>query len=370
MSATDSAPKRASVLLSHLSSGVVTSSSSSLLHSDMKLEPVRGTSTLNARVYDVEKDPAAIRSAVETAPDKDGFMYTLNHNGVLTRAQRQFYEENGFVVIRKLVSEQELHRYKQHFTKIVNGDVAVPPTMTVMRDVSLKNKRKDDAKGEHLITKIQDFQDDPEIFAYCKTPAVLDYVEAICGPNIKSIHTMLIHKPPNVGASGRHPMHQDLLYFPFRPANRICCAWTAMELIDRDNGCLSVVPGTHVGRLEPHDYPNWNGMVNKAYYGIAHIKNLDRRVHLRMEAGDTVFFHPNLFHGSGANKTQRFRKAISCHYASADCSYIDTTNTVQHKVGREVVGMVKRRFGIEVEFADVWRAKSRLLRGRPGTLDE
>ena len=38
---------------------------------------------------------------------------------------------------------------------------------------------------------------------------------------------------------------KDLHYFPFRPAERIVCAWTAMEHIDDKNGCLVVLPGTH-----------------------------------------------------------------------------------------------------------------------------
>lgn len=52
-------------------------------------------------------------------------------------------------------------------------------------------------------------------------------------------------------------MHQDLHYFPFRPADRIVCAWTAMEKVDRRNGCLVVLPGTHTGTLQEHDYPEW-----------------------------------------------------------------------------------------------------------------
>lgn len=57
--------------------------------------------------------------------------------------------------------------------------------------------------------------------------------------------------------TSRHPLHQDLHYFPFRPSNSIVCAWTAMEHIDRNNGCLVVLPGTHKGTLKPHDYPQW-----------------------------------------------------------------------------------------------------------------
>ncbi|XP_069101597.1 uncharacterized protein [Argopecten irradians] len=145
---------------------------------------------------------------------------------------------------------------------------------------------------------------------------LVDYVEAFVGPNIKAMHTMLINKPPDYPGmkSSRHPMHQDLYYFPFRPANRVVCAWTAMEKVNRQNGCLVVVPGTHKGRLLQHDYPEWEGGVNKFYHGVRDFDPESPRVHLEMGPGDTVFFHPLLIHGSGMNRTEGFRKAISCHY--------------------------------------------------------
>ena len=55
--------------------------------------------------------------------------------------------------------------------------------------------------------------------------------------------------------SSCHPMHQDLHYFPFRPAARIVCSWTTMERADRDNSRLVVQPGTHKEPLKPHGYP-------------------------------------------------------------------------------------------------------------------
>ena len=41
-----------------------------------------------------------------------------------------------------------------------------------------------------------------------------------------------------------------------------------------------------------------------------------------MQPGDTVFFHPLLLHGSGRNRTSGFRRAISAHYASAECRFL------------------------------------------------
>ena len=44
------------------------------------------------------------------------------------------------------------------------------------------------------------------------------------------------------------------------------------------------------------------------FHGIKDYDKNNARVHLVMEKGDTVFFHPLLIHGSGRNKSQGFRK--------------------------------------------------------------
>eukprot|EP00924_Labyrinthula_sp_SR-Ha-C_P002612 snap_masked-scaffold_13-processed-gene-1.43-mRNA-1 protein AED:0.18 eAED:0.18 QI:0/-1/0/1/-1/1/1/0/176 len=160
---------------------------------------------------------------------------------------------------------------------------------------------------------------------YVRDEKVLDIVKDLIGPNVRSIHTMLINKPTDLGKNiSVHPVHQDLLYFPMRPANKIVAAWTAMQHIDEKNCWLYVVPKSHKLGLLPHVLPEGQ---NKAYQGIKpnivedlnKEYNLPEKVSLIMEPGDTVFFHPCLFHGSGPNNSETYRKAISCHYASAEC---------------------------------------------------
>jgi len=132
---------------------------------------------------------------------------------------------------------------------------------------------------------------------------------------------MLINKPPNV--DGRHPLHQDLLYFPFRPADKIVASWTALEPVTRENGCLVVLPESHRGELLKHGNPDWENL-NTGYFGVTDVKT-DERVHLEMNPGDTVFFHPILIHGSGRNRTQGYRRAISAHYTAVDVEWAWTT---------------------------------------------
>nr|XP_021588091.1 LOW QUALITY PROTEIN: phytanoyl-CoA dioxygenase, peroxisomal-like [Ictidomys tridecemlineatus] len=239
-------------------------------------------------------------------------LYSLDNN-VLSLEQRQFYEENGFLVIKNLVSDADIQRFRVAFEKICSEE-SKPVGLIIIRDVS--SVESEDIPSEKTIARIQDYQEDKELFRYCTLPEVLKYVECFTGPNIMAMHTMLINKPPDMGRkTSRHPLHQDLHFFPFRPSNHIVCAWTAMEHIDQNNGgCLAVLPGTHKLPLKPHEYPQWEGGVNIFYYGIQDYDQDHARVHLVMEKGDTVFFHPLLIHGSGQNQTQGFRK-VCIHVA-------------------------------------------------------
>ncbi|KAI3366476.1 hypothetical protein L3Q82_000607 [Scortum barcoo] len=260
--------------------------------------------------------------------------YTLDSD-LLTPEQRLFYEENGFLLIKNLVSEEDIDRFRKEFERICRQEVKVPG-LVVMRDLAiLKSEFIPDQKA---VSKLQDFQEDPELFRYCTLPQILKYVECFTGPNIMAMHTMLINKPPDAGKkTSRHPMHQDLHYFPFRPADRIVCSWTAMEKVNRQNGCLV-------------------GGVNKMYHGVRGYDPQHPRMHLEMEKGDTVFFHPLLIHGSGMNQTQGFRKAISCHYASGDCYYIDVKGTTQENIEKEVKEIAAKKYAMddEITFKMSW----------------
>ncbi|KAM4615298.1 phytanoyl-CoA dioxygenase, peroxisomal [Polymixia lowei] len=291
-----------------------------------------------------------------------------NDSGPLTPDQRLFYEANGFIVIKNLVSEEDIDRFRREFERICRQEVKVPGLL-VMRDVAIS--KSEFVPDQKAVSKLQDFQEDPELFRYCALPQILKYVECFCGSNIMAMHTMLINKPPDAGKkTSRHPMHQDLHYFPFRPVDRIVCSWTAMEKINRQNGCLVVLPGTHTGTLKEHDYPEWEGGVNKMYHGVRDYDAGHPRVHLEMEKGDTVFFHPLLIHGSGMNQTQGFRKAISCHYASADCYYIDVKGTTQENIEKEVKEIASRKYDLDdtFTFQDTWSLRGRLVQGERTSL--
>ncbi len=230
--------------------------------------------------------------------------------------QLEAYWHDGYVVLRRLFDPASLAPWVERLADIVDGRREPAAGMLVMKDVMVAKGAVVPGSSAEAIAKIQDYENDPVLYGYVKDPRILRAIEPIVGGDPWSIHSMLINKPPNV--DGRHPFHQDLLYFPFRPADKIVASWTALEPVTRENGCLQVIPGSHRGELLEHENPDWEWL-NLAYFGAKGVGAEAERAHLEMEPGDTVFFHPILLHGSGRNRTQGFRRAISAHYASGEC---------------------------------------------------
>lgn len=241
---------------------------------------------------------------------------------IITEEQMDHYWKLGYAVLRGFFSDAELEPLRARFQDIVDERVPPAKDMLVMKDVMVAKGAVKPGTRAEAIAKIQDFHNDAVLYgSYVEHPRLLDLAERFCGPDIKVVHNMLINKPPNV--DGRHPLHQDLLYFLFRPADRIVATWTALEPTTRENGCLVVVPGSHTGgELLEHGNPAWEH-VNLAYFGAKRVSGDTPRLHLEMAPGDTAVFHPLLLHGSGRNRSSGFRRAISAHYASAACTFIE-----------------------------------------------
>ncbi len=239
----------------------------------------------------------------------------------LSAEQLEEYETRGYLVLRGLFDAAEVAPWRERFAAIVEGETEPAEGMLVMRDVMVAKGAVTPASRAAGIAKIQDFHNDPVLFdGYVRNERLLSLLEPLTGPDIKSIHTMLINKPP--GVDGRHPLHQDMLYFPFRPANAVVGSSTALEPCTRENGCLVVVPGSHHAGLLAHENPEWEWL-NMGYFGAkTDAAEREERVHVEMEPGDTILFHPYLLHGSGRNRTEGFRRMILAHFASARCRYL------------------------------------------------
>ncbi len=233
----------------------------------------------------------------------------------LTNEQIADYQEHGFLLLPDLIAESHLDRYEARFVAFATEVVEPAPEMIIMRDIMVVQGAVEPATPMHAINKLINFEDDPTLYGYSLETQLLACVRDLIGAEIFSISTNVFNKPPDV--DGRHPLHQDLRYFRIRPADKIVATWTALNTATNETGCLAVIPASHKGELYDHAYPDWE-YVNAGFFGID-TEKLGERVHVEMQRGDTLLFHPLLIHGSGRNLSQSFRRAISSHYASSEC---------------------------------------------------
>ncbi|NXE79048.1 PAHX protein, partial [Cochlearius cochlearius] len=98
--------------------------------------------------------------------------YTLD-NDVLTTEQRHFCDDNGYLLIKnhrikKLVSDEDIERFRKEFVRICNKEVS-PPGVLIMRHEIC---RPSFIWSEKPVNEAHNFWEDEELFRYCTLPEV------------------------------------------------------------------------------------------------------------------------------------------------------------------------------------------------------
>lgn len=131
-----------------------------------------------------------------------------------------------------------------------------------------------------------------------------------------AVQTMIYFKPP--GARGQ-ALHQDQRYLRAEPGTCMA-AWLALEDIDEENGCMSVIPGTQgIPMLCPGGSDHTQSFTHDQ---VPIPQGLDATPMI-MKEGDMLFFNGSLVHGSGPNLSEhRFRRIIVGHYIEGDAKKV------------------------------------------------
>jgi phytanoyl-CoA hydroxylase len=163
-------------------------------------------------------------------------------------------------------------------------------------------------------------------------PRILDVVEALIGPDVLALQTMLFVKRPGSAGQG---YHQDSFHIITHP-DTLIGAWLALDRADEENGCLLVTAGS---QHEPV-YPDVDELAghggDRQLAGIRAIAGADdpdegrneltsvaakyegREVAAVLEPGDVVFFGGHVLHRSHANRSAtRSRRSFVAHYCNA-----------------------------------------------------
>ena len=239
----------------------------------------------------------------------------------LNRDQVGAYRQEGYVVVPRVLGPDQIARYLDRARRIAQGDHPAAAADRVIRDVRFaKGTLPMPADPEHALWKLLNPDRFDPVMAECLSlPRVLDAVSSLIGDDLLAFLLMVIYKPPGVEQSF-HPFHQDGVFFPFEPHDRVVGVWIPLDPTDADNGSLCVLPGSHRQPVVSHAAI---AGVNAGAFAARDIEE-DAAAHqssvtLELEPGDCVIFHLHLLHRTGGNRTSRHRRVITLHIASARC---------------------------------------------------
>ena len=87
-----------------------------------------------------------------------------------------------------------------------------------------------------------------KFYNLCRTPAILDYVEDLLGPNFFNGRSIFLKEPKDGSVV---PWHQDAQYWPLSPAKSVT-VWLALYDTDEENAAMKVVKGSHKQGMFKH----------------------------------------------------------------------------------------------------------------------
>ena len=212
------------------------------------------------------------------------------------------YNKDGFFIVRSLFDPEEMDLLREAVETdqdLAEAAYAVPDTQGGTTKIALWESTGDDLYG-----------------LVARTPRIVDTMERLLGGEVYHWHSKMTIKDPYTG--GAWEWHQDYGYwythgclYPY-----LATCMIAVDRATKENGCLQVLKGSHhMGRIDHARASGTQACADPERLEAA-TKTLET-VYCELEVGDGLFFHCNLLHTSGPNKSPNPRRAFLCRYNAA-----------------------------------------------------
>jgi phytanoyl-CoA hydroxylase len=235
---------------------------------------------------------------------------------MLTHQQRADWNRDGFILIRGFVAPEVGQAMSQELIAAIRRDPGAAghmretaESLNIQPEAQAKNGSVSGVNPEDIVAKAFNAHLFGTTGAFAISAKCGEIVEELLGCDASVFQSMFILKNP--GAWGQ-PWHQDAYYFNFDRGPQIGL-WLAISEATLENGCLSVLPGSHKGDVAKHGPDKREGS-NYGYREVD-VEGEDRAIPVLMQPGDLLVFHSRLLHRSVDNLGVARREAMVLHYA-------------------------------------------------------
>jgi phytanoyl-CoA hydroxylase len=213
------------------------------------------------------------------------------------------YKEQGYLAVNGVLSPDEVNRSIEALMNMIFSDAKGAK----IQFTKPKEELHSDEERELAVRKVYDYVPHNEVLTQIAYhPKLLDKVRLILGEEPVLVQSMALLKPPFVG--GEKPWHQDMAYGPLTFDKPVVGVWIALDEAALDNGCMHVIPRSHMDGGVPHyAVRDWQICDTNV--------NVERDVAVPLPAGGALFFHGMIHHGTPPNSSAKKRRALQLHYA-------------------------------------------------------
>ena len=183
----------------------------------------------------------------------------------------------------------------------------------------------------------------PELLQWAFDPSVLGLVEPIVGPDIALYSSHFICKPKGNGK--RVPWHEDSAYWKGKiTPMEICTVWLAIDPSTKINGCMKVIPRTHIeGQKGFSDYDAVSAEHNVFNSEIKAAQRDDSRaVYIELDANECSLHDARVMHASEPNTSSIRRCGWTMRFCSSAVNFntekFDGTHVVYLAQGKDKGG--------------------------------
>jgi phytanoyl-CoA hydroxylase len=230
------------------------------------------------------------------------------------------YRREGYLVVPRLLDQAHVEECLAALTALATDPALEQAGKRSSAGAFVALEPGADPTGANrpdLIRKFGDFTDaEPALLRAAMSARLHTILDAVMGQGRVLLQEMALVKPPKV--SGDKPWHQDAAYFRGSDPNLMFGVWIALDPATRENGCMEVVPGSHLAGPAPH-VPAED--INLCTIRPEHVRLKDR-VALPMEPGDALIFHSLIHHYTAANRSNQRRRALQFHYHQTGLEWI------------------------------------------------
>ena len=234
----------------------------------------------------------------------------------VSEADIEYFHQYGYLVINDAFSPTEVKDALAGMVHLMDGND--PNFRAIQFEPSLA-KQKDEMEGEErcdAIRKIFGFVDyEARLNAMAAHSGLLGVLEWIMGDTPELFQDMALVKPPRYGSE--KPWHQDCAYFNLPEGTTVVGVWIALDEATAENGCLHVIPGSHIeGPMIHFKRRDWQICDTDVSVG--------RDTMVLLKPGGCLFWHGLTHHGSPVNQSEQRRRALQFHYKPASAGEVTT----------------------------------------------